>query len=68
MENAKYFRQKLAGRKPCLGTCVTFTDPTVTDALAESPWGWRAGANLQNGSAGHARGFAGCRWELISYS
>ncbi len=34
MENAKHFRQKLAGRVPCLGTCVTFTDPTVTEALA----------------------------------
>jgi 2-keto-3-deoxy-L-rhamnonate aldolase RhmA len=34
VENAQHFRRKLAGRVPCLGTCVTFTDPTVTDALA----------------------------------
>lgn len=34
MENAAHFRRKLGGRRPCLGTCVTFTDPTVTDALA----------------------------------
>lgn len=34
MENARYFREKLAGRRPCLGTCVTFSDPTVVDALS----------------------------------
>jgi 2-keto-3-deoxy-L-rhamnonate aldolase RhmA len=34
MENAQYFRQKIRGSEPCLGTCVTFGDPTVTEALA----------------------------------
>ena len=34
MENAEYFRRKLRGSEPCLGTCVTFSDPTVTEALA----------------------------------
>ncbi len=33
MENAQYFRDKLAAGKPVLGTCVTFADPTVTEAL-----------------------------------
>ncbi len=33
MENAVHFRRKIQGREPCLGTCVTFTDPTVTEAL-----------------------------------
>jgi 2-keto-3-deoxy-L-rhamnonate aldolase RhmA len=33
MENAQFFRQKLRGKDPCLGTCVTFSDPTVTEAL-----------------------------------
>ncbi len=27
------FAARLHGREPCLGTCVTFTDPTVTEAL-----------------------------------
>lgn len=34
MENAEFFRRKLRGSEPCLGTCVTFNDPTVTEALA----------------------------------
>ncbi len=34
MENADYFRRKLRGKEPCLGTCVTFCDPTVSEALA----------------------------------
>lgn len=34
MENADFFRQKLRGPAPCLGTCVTFNDPTVTEALS----------------------------------
>ena len=33
MENAQYFRQKILGPAPCLGTCVTFGDPTVTECL-----------------------------------
>lgn len=33
MENAHYFRSKLASGKPVLGTCITFVDPTVTEAL-----------------------------------
>ena len=35
MENATKFREKLARGHVCLGTCITFRDPTVTDALAE---------------------------------
>ena len=34
MENAATFRQKLRGGGPALGTCVSFTDPTVTEALS----------------------------------
>lgn len=34
MENAHFFREKLAGPGPVLGTCVTFADPTVTEALS----------------------------------
>ncbi|MBI2824786.1 MAG: 4-hydroxy-3-methylbut-2-en-1-yl diphosphate synthase [Planctomycetia bacterium] len=34
MENAEHFRRKLRTPEPCLGTCVTFSDPTVTEALA----------------------------------
>jgi 4-hydroxy-2-oxoheptanedioate aldolase len=33
MENAQYFRSKLAAGKTLLGTCITFVDPTVTEAL-----------------------------------
>jgi 2-dehydro-3-deoxyglucarate aldolase/4-hydroxy-2-oxoheptanedioate aldolase len=33
MENAVHFRRKIKGTVPCLGTCITFTDPTVTEAL-----------------------------------
>ena len=33
MENAVHFRRKMKGPEPCLGTCITFTDPTVTEAL-----------------------------------
>lgn len=34
MDNAHYFREKLIGGKALLGTCVTFIDPTVTEALS----------------------------------
>jgi 2-keto-3-deoxy-L-rhamnonate aldolase RhmA len=34
MENAKYFRDKLAAGKTLLGTCITFFDPTITEALS----------------------------------
>jgi 2-keto-3-deoxy-L-rhamnonate aldolase RhmA len=34
VENARYFREKLQSPGACLGTCVTFADPTVTEALA----------------------------------
>ena len=33
MENARFFRQKLASGKTVLGTCVTFSDATATEAL-----------------------------------
>ena len=33
MENAQYFRQKLRQGELCLGTCISFTDPTVTEAF-----------------------------------
>jgi 2-dehydro-3-deoxyglucarate aldolase/4-hydroxy-2-oxoheptanedioate aldolase len=33
MENAQYFREKLRQGELCLGTCISFTDPTVTEAL-----------------------------------
>jgi 2-keto-3-deoxy-L-rhamnonate aldolase RhmA len=35
VENAHYFREKLAAGKTLLGTCITFTDPTVTEALSQ---------------------------------
>lgn len=34
MENAQYFRDRVGRGKTLLGTCVTFGDPTVTEALA----------------------------------
>lgn len=34
MENAHFFREKLQGPGPVLGTCISFSDPTVTEALA----------------------------------
>lgn len=34
MENAHFFRERLAGGKIVLGTCITFTDATVTEALS----------------------------------
>lgn len=34
MENAVHFRRKLTGPEPCLGTCITYADPTVTETLA----------------------------------
>jgi 2-dehydro-3-deoxyglucarate aldolase/4-hydroxy-2-oxoheptanedioate aldolase len=34
MNNATPFRQKLQHGPPALGTCVSFTDPTVTEALS----------------------------------
>lgn len=33
MDNAQYFRQKLNQGELCLGTCISFTDPTVTEAF-----------------------------------
>ena len=33
MEIAQGFRAKVASGETCLGTCITFTDPTVTEAL-----------------------------------
>jgi 2-dehydro-3-deoxyglucarate aldolase/4-hydroxy-2-oxoheptanedioate aldolase len=36
VENAKYFREKLASGKTTVGTCVTLTDPTVTEALCRT--------------------------------
>ncbi len=33
-DNCDAFRRKLVGPEPCLGTCVTFSDATVTEALA----------------------------------
>jgi 2-dehydro-3-deoxyglucarate aldolase/4-hydroxy-2-oxoheptanedioate aldolase len=33
MDNAQYFRQKLRQGELCLGTCISFTDPTVTEAF-----------------------------------
>lgn len=35
MENARYLREKLAAKPPVLGTCITFFDPTVTEALTQ---------------------------------
>lgn len=35
MENAHYFREKLAAGKTLLGTCITLIDPTVTEALSQ---------------------------------
>ncbi len=34
MENAPFFREKLASGKTALGTCITFTDATITEALS----------------------------------
>ena len=34
MENAHFFRDKLASGKTVLGTCITFIDATVTEALS----------------------------------
>lgn len=34
MENAQFFRDKLAAGKTLLGTCITFFDPAVTEALS----------------------------------
>jgi 2-dehydro-3-deoxyglucarate aldolase/4-hydroxy-2-oxoheptanedioate aldolase len=33
-DNAEVFRRKLQGSGPCLGTCVTYSDPTITETLA----------------------------------
>jgi 2-dehydro-3-deoxyglucarate aldolase/4-hydroxy-2-oxoheptanedioate aldolase len=33
MENANKLREKLRRGQVCVGTCITFTDPTVTEAL-----------------------------------
>ena len=35
MENAHFFREKLAAGKPLLGTCITFFDPAITEALSQ---------------------------------
>jgi 2-keto-3-deoxy-L-rhamnonate aldolase RhmA len=34
VENAHFFREKIASGKTALGTCITFFDPTVTEALS----------------------------------
>lgn len=34
MENAHFFRDRLGSGKTLLGTCITFVDPTVTEALS----------------------------------
>ena len=34
MDNAHHFRSKLASGRVCLGTCITFADATVTEALS----------------------------------
>ncbi len=34
MENAHFFRDRLAAGQTLLGTCITFVDPTVTEALS----------------------------------
>ena len=36
MENAHFFRDKLATGRALLGTCITFFDPTVTEALTQT--------------------------------
>jgi 2-keto-3-deoxy-L-rhamnonate aldolase RhmA len=36
VENAHFFREKLATGKTLLGTCITFFDPTVTEALTRA--------------------------------
>jgi 2-dehydro-3-deoxyglucarate aldolase/4-hydroxy-2-oxoheptanedioate aldolase len=36
VENAVPFRDKLQRGQVCLGTCITFRDPTVTEALADA--------------------------------
>jgi 2-keto-3-deoxy-L-rhamnonate aldolase RhmA len=36
VENALLFRKRLAEGRTLLGTCITFTDPTVTEALTGS--------------------------------
>ena len=36
MENAHFFRDKLAAGQTLLGTCITFVDPTVTEVLTHS--------------------------------
>jgi len=36
VENAHFFREKLAAGQVLLGTCITFFDPTVTEALTET--------------------------------
>jgi 2-keto-3-deoxy-L-rhamnonate aldolase RhmA len=33
VENARFFREKMAPGKTLLGTCITFIDPTITEAL-----------------------------------
>ena len=33
MENASYFRDKIRSGELCIGTNITFTDPTATEAL-----------------------------------
>jgi 2-dehydro-3-deoxyglucarate aldolase/4-hydroxy-2-oxoheptanedioate aldolase len=35
VENAHFFREKLAAGQTLLGTCITFVDPTVTEALSQ---------------------------------
>ena len=33
MNNARSFKQRIAHGPVCLGTCISFTDPTVTESL-----------------------------------
>lgn len=35
MENAHFFREKLAAGKTLLGTCITFFDPAITESLSQ---------------------------------
>lgn len=34
MQNARSFREKIQSGKLCLGTCITFNDPTVSECLS----------------------------------
>ena len=36
MENASYFKDKIRSGELCMGTNITFTDPTATEALCQA--------------------------------